>query len=994
LRFALVGFALGMLLFAPAFASAAGAAAPDPSAYIDPRLEALGLGSAREVEMLSTVRLQTYIQAGLYRPPAGSPLWSLLDSQASIEPPTSPSKFAGRTAPPFEANVQVVDALTDKQNEISMDSDINGNLYAGWNDNRLSTGGNPNYRCGFSGSKDGGKTWSANELYQGPMPEGGDAVVVAHGNVFWRVCMSFNRGGGGADIMISKSTDGASTWGSWIDATAGQSQSLNDKEWMDFDGTHLYLAVYDGGPINFWKSDDDGATWKAKQNLGSGQGNCILAGNNGVVVVGWGSSSRITRSTDFGGSFGSVKSGFVSGGGGSNPRSSPLLMCAKDSARQHMYYTWASSGGGTENVYVMHSGDEGATWGSPVRVASGSNRQIMPGIDVSTDGVVHVAWTEFRSSKVYAFYSNSTDNGATWSAPIEVTNANGDVYTSFMGDYNQLDAASTNRIGYIWCDTRTSVNNAGDVYFGGYDYKKGGGGGNTSIARIEVTPPSATITADQTQKFDAKAYDASNNQVNATFTWTASGGSVDSSGLYTPQSTGSFAIAALAGGKTGTASVTVTHGAIVSAEVNPQSPTVAADATQQFVLSGKDAKGNSWALTNATWSVAGGAGAGNIDPTGVYAPDKVGTYTIEGTDPASSMKASTRVTVVPGKPVKVTVDPPTATITADQTQKFTATVLDSKGNPVPAQVIWLPGDGTVDAATGVFTPFRAGTWDIGAQAGLAYGKATITVTPGALATLKVEPDGKTITADETLTFAAKGFDKNGNEITPLSGLAWAADKGSVDSSGHYTPDKAGEVKVTASSSGVSGSAKLTVKPGAAASLRLDPAEVSMAKGENVQFKLSAVDAKGNAITVAAADATWSSSDRTVGEPDKTGWFVARDAGETVVQAELDGRHAEAKVMVRGGLFDMRGGGQLPILIGAIVGIVALAAVAAILARRKKKARQAEAAKQTYQQMSYGDPAAAYQSGGGPQQQRQWAPEGYDQTQYGQGQEGWPPPGQQ
>lgn len=90
----------------------------------------------------------------------------------------------------------------------------------------------------------------------------------------------------------------------------------------------------------------------------------------------------------------------------------------------------------------------------------------------------------------------------------------------------------------------------------------GGGGGGSTVASIEVTPPTATITAGGTQMFTAVAKDSSGGVVNGvTFTWASSNTSVatvDTAGLATGVSAGGpVTITASANNVNGSAALTV-----------------------------------------------------------------------------------------------------------------------------------------------------------------------------------------------------------------------------------------------------------------------------------------------------------------------------------------------------------------------------------------------------------------------------------------------------
>jgi len=711
---------------------------------------------------------------------------------------------------PWSVNIKISDDPgTQGQNEVSIVSDINGNIVAGWNDNRKSTGG-PAYNCAWTYSSDGGKTWSPNELYQGPEPECGDPVVAQDwkGGIY-RLGMSFDRNGNTAHLMVSHTTDGGKTWGPWHTAIDSQSSGgFNDKPWMAAYGDNVYVTwtLFGGGEIMFIKSTDGGATWSTPKQLGTGQGSCILTDNSGNIYVGWGTSTiRFTKSTDGGATFAQTKTIGNGGGGGSNPRSAPLPGCAVDPAGTHIYFTWAGdTGGGSEDVWVVASHDGGNTWGTQTKVNDDTNnaRQIMPWIALDKNNVPHVAWNDWRNGKVDAYYSNSTDGGQTWAPNQRVTDDAGSSI-SFQGDYNGITVTPSGRVVFAWCDTR---NGNGDIYIAYADLGAGGGGGGQVLTRIEVTPQNPTITADQTQQFTAIGYDQNNKQMTINPVWSATGGSIDATGLYTPNKAGVYMVTASQGNVSGSTNITVTPGAPARLEVTPKSATITADETQQFNASATDAKGNPVQVT-PVWSTTGG----KINSTGLYTPDKAGTYTV--TARSGSLSDSASITVNPGKAAKIRVDPAKVTITADDTVRFNATVTDAKDNPVSAGVTWSVTGGSIDS-NGVYTPGKVGVYTITATSGTLSANAEVTVTHGKIANIMIDPPEATIEEGEKVKFSVKNAtDAKGNEI-PMSEVTvtWStgnASIGKITQTGEFTGVSPGETSVIASVSDGKGHVNVT-----------------------------------------------------------------------------------------------------------------------------------------------------------------------------------------
>jgi hypothetical protein len=342
------------------------------------------------------------------------------------------------------------------------------------------------------------------------------------------------------------------------------------------------------------------------------------------------------------------------------------------------------------------------------------------------------------------------------------------------------------------------------------------GGGGGSIATIEITPATATVVIGQQKQFQAVAKDANGTPVPATFTWAASGGgTIDTSGTYSAQSAGVFTIYANASGKSGTAQVTVAQsGQLASIDVTPTPVIMTADETKQFQATGRDAAGNIVSIT-PTWT----ADKGTITQQGLYTPAKIPAGKPSETDSVhatvGSISGSAVITIFPGLPVTLAIDPTTATITADATQAFTVTGKDKQGNDIPdPAVAWSADNGKVTKTgnnTGTFTPDKVGDWKVKAtsQTGTLEAVADVKVTPGKLANAFIDPKTWSMKTGETKEFAVSGKDGKGNEITTLT-VKWlpvVGGIGTVDQNGKFTAEKAGTGKVQAEVSDPGGTKK-------------------------------------------------------------------------------------------------------------------------------------------------------------------------------------------
>lgn len=129
----------------------------------------------------------------------------------------------------------------------------------------------------------------------------------------------------------------------------------------------------------------------------------------------------------------------------------------------------------------------------------------------------------------------------------------------------------------------------------------GGGGSNNhpTTNDLVIVPGSASIPVSQTGQFTA--YLAG---VGQTATWTASGGTIDSTGLFTaPSSPGNVTLTATSGSNSGTTTVQVVAAQPVA--VSPAALTVLAGATQTFTAT---------PAAGVEWSVAGLVGGDCVAP--------------------------------------------------------------------------------------------------------------------------------------------------------------------------------------------------------------------------------------------------------------------------------------------------------------------------------------------------------------------------------------------
>ncbi len=254
---------------------------------------------------------------------------------------------------------------------------------------------------------------------------------------------------------IAASSDGGRTFGDPVEITSPLGA---DHPWLAVDGRGTVHAVNWGRtyqlpdptplrPINHYSSTDHGKTWK-----------------HTVVDPGNDRSYR-----------------------------TPVLVADPDSTT--LYVTWFGSAtpknaalkdADRSEIYLRSSTDGGATWSKRRTVnddAGKGNNHLYPGMSLSPNGRLDVAWYDTRLSPIAAadpesdtastdvFYASSTDGGATFTPSMRVSDRSSDrtigVFSNSIGSAGPVGITSTREGAYFaWQDTRNGnvTNQAEDVY--------------------------------------------------------------------------------------------------------------------------------------------------------------------------------------------------------------------------------------------------------------------------------------------------------------------------------------------------------------------------------------------------------------------------------------------------------------------------------------------------------------------------------------------------
>ncbi len=303
-------------------------------------------------------------------------------------------------------------------------------------------------------------------------------------------------------------------------------------------------------------------------------------------------------------------------------------------------------------------------------------------------------------------------------------------------------------------------------------------GSGTPAVSVAISPTTASLQPGQQTQFTASVSGTTNTAV----TWTATGGTVTTSGLYTaPTSTGTYTVTATSSAdptKSASATVTVTQ---VSVSLSPGTASIQTGAQQQFTASVSGTTN-----TGVTWTTSGGT----VTTAGLYtAPSTAGTYTVTVTSSADSTKSAS-ASVAVSQPISVSISPTSAAMQTGGQQQFSAFVSGTSSTGVT----WKVTGGTITTA-GLYTaPTTAGTYTVTAVSaadGTTSASASVSVTAPQNVAITISPTTVSMPAAWQQQFLAT---VSGSTNT---GVTWTVSQGTgtITQSGMYTAPSIAETDI-------------------------------------------------------------------------------------------------------------------------------------------------------------------------------------------------------
>ncbi|MCE9574407.1 MAG: Ig-like domain-containing protein [Deltaproteobacteria bacterium] len=421
-------------------------------------------------------------------------------------------------------------------------------------------------------------------------------------------------------------------------------------------------------------------------------------------------------------------------------------------------------------------------------------------------------------------------------------------------------------------------------------------------SNLKISPTTAAVEVGQNTTLTATASFGGQTAVATEATWTTSDPTIASLrstdagvAVIHGEKAGAATITATLGDLTATATVTVNAPHVVSIDLTPASPSLAAGTAVDLVATATYSDTTTADVTAmATWTSSASATA-TVDG-GHVAGLVAGTAEISAA--LDGVTGTTTVTVTAATLVSIAVTPTNPSVAKGLTRQFTATATfsDDSTQDLTTQATWTTGAAATATitSTGLATAVAVGTTPVTASFGGMSGSTDLTVTAATLESIAVTPAGSSIAKGLSQQFTATGTLSDTTHVDLTTQATWTTGdsaKATVSTSGMVAGVGVGTTSVTATVNGISGATDVTVTSATLESISVTPTTPSVAKGLTQQFTATGTYSDASFVNI-TDQVTWSASDISVvtisNAAGSRGLATASGTGTSIIGATLAG----------------------------------------------------------------------------------------------------------
>jgi len=517
--------------------------------------------------------------------------------------------------------------------------------------------------------------------------------------------------------------------------------------------------------------------------------------------------------------------------------------------------SWITAGGANAMTFDVHRitnaqwSQSGSTWNNASTGVSWGANGMQAGVDYEATPVSSFVETDLSENRWIWFDIGAQgmliDNDNAWI--IIGTPNRGDMMANFIASESLVGQAANRPIIVL---------------------------NHTDVSSVDITPTAPTTTADTPITFSYVAYDHLSLPVNAPIVWSASNGSISTTGVFTPYTSGQQTVTACFGLVCSTEIVTVTPGAPTTLIATGSATEITADDTMTINAQVVDQFGN--AVPNQAISFTPTNGSMDGAQPNLFLPYAVGLQSIDVRWNGQSVTVD--VLVMTGVASSFTVEGCSGTVPAGVWCSITHTLYDQFGNEIQditeaGSLTWTVGNGNYSTENSEYFPDHVGVWwlNLTSTSGAA-GQLIITVGHGAMDSLELELSATAITADDRIYINTTRIDVRGNRLPVfLPSQNWTKTSDGILTAGGpaiWDPISRGQKILEAKYEDKTTQVSITVEQGAIVTLVLVVENVDsvgdtfqLTADDSLDIKVKATDQKGNRWSIDAnwtlVHATWS-----------------------------------------------------------------------------------------------------------------------------------------
>ena len=397
---------------------------------------------------------------------------------------------------------------------------------------------------------------------------------------------------------------------------------------------------------------------------------------------------------------------------------------------------------------------------------------------------------------------------------------------------------------------------------------------HTDVTTIDVTPTAPTTNADTSISFAYASYNHLSMAVNAPIVWSASNGSISTTGIFTPYASGQHTVSACFGLVCAVETVTVTPGAPTTLVATGSASEITADQTMTITAQVVDQFGN--VVPNEVITYTPSNGSMDLAQPNVFNPYAVGLQTI--TVGWNGQTVDVDVLVTTGVASYFILEGCSGTNPAGVWCSITHTLYDQFDNEIvdvsqAGSLTWTVENGNYSTLNEEYFPDHVGVWmlNLTSTSG-AEGQLAIVVGHGEMDRLELDLSATEITADDRIYINTTRIDVRGNRLPVyLPSQNWTKTSDGLLTVGGpaiWDPVSRGEKILEARYEDKFTQVSITVEQGDIVTLVLVVSNVDsvgdtfqLTADDSIDVKVKATDQKGNRWSINAnwtlVHATWS-----------------------------------------------------------------------------------------------------------------------------------------